>query len=35
MARTMRDEGILTGPLESGEAFTMQFIEQIYEGTNP
>jgi NitT/TauT family transport system substrate-binding protein len=35
MAQTMRDEGILTAPLEIAEVYTLEFLQQIYGGTNP
>jgi NitT/TauT family transport system substrate-binding protein len=33
MVNTLRDEGILTTPLETTDIYTMEFIQQIYEGS--
>jgi hypothetical protein len=35
MERTLREQGILTTPLDAEDVYTMQFIQQIYEGGNP
>jgi NitT/TauT family transport system substrate-binding protein len=35
MAQTMRDEGVLTGPLDITDVYTMEFVQQIYGGANP
>ena len=33
MVKTLRDDGILTGPLDATDVYTMQFIQQIYQGS--
>jgi NitT/TauT family transport system substrate-binding protein len=33
MAQTLRDQGILTTPLDVNDIYTLKFIQQIYEGS--
>lgn len=35
MGQTLRDQGILTQPLDINEVYTLQFLQQIYQGTSP